>query len=66
MKAIRFVREQNTYNEYTCDNYTDCSGDFYRKEDVIDEVVKAMLVHGDSDPQVIDALDSLLEIFKKG
>ena len=64
MKPVRFVREQNTYNEYTCDQFTDCTGDYYRKDDVIDEVVKCMLVHGDSDPDVIAALDTLLETFK--
>jgi hypothetical protein len=35
MKTIKFVREQNTVNEYTSDCFDDCSGDFLRKDDVL-------------------------------
>lgn len=35
MKTIRFVREQNTVNEYTCSCFDDCTGDFLRKDDVL-------------------------------
>ena len=35
MKTIRFAREHNTYNEYTCDQVTDCTGDYLKKDDVL-------------------------------
>lgn len=35
MKTIRFVREHNTFNEYTCDCLEDCTGDFLKKDDVL-------------------------------
>jgi hypothetical protein len=34
MKTIKFVREQNTVNEYTSNCFDDCSGDFYKTDDV--------------------------------
>lgn len=35
MKTIRFARQYNTYNEYICDEVTDCTGDFLKKDDVL-------------------------------
>ncbi len=35
MKTINFSQVRGTFNEYTCDQVSDVSGDFYRKEDVI-------------------------------
>lgn len=60
LKTIRFVREPNTFNEYTCDQYDDCTGDYINKEDLINEIR-----FGIADSDTADADFILLHLLSK-
>jgi hypothetical protein len=57
MKTIRFVREPNTVNEYVCDCYDDCTGDYINKDELVAEL--EMLL-ADSTSNGADAVLQLL------
>jgi hypothetical protein len=63
MKTIRFVREQHTFNEYTCDQLSDCTGYYIDRDELTAEL--EMLLADSTSKGADKVLQQLLEDINK-